>query len=69
MCQMLRLPVLYYMLRVVPKDATPPWLNSGKVTEDETRPLPLFSTMIFRKPSIEGGFYYCNGVVSFGKAE
>lgn len=49
MCQMLRTPVLYYMMRVVPKDATPPWLDSGKVTDDETRPLPLFSTMIFRK--------------------
>lgn len=36
-------------MRVVPKDATPPWLDSGKVTDDETRPLPLFSTMIFRK--------------------
>ena len=46
---MLHAPVLYCMMRVVPKDATPPWLNGGKVTDDETRPLPLFSTMIFRK--------------------
>lgn len=59
---MLRLPVLYYMMRVVPKDATPPWLDSGKVTDDETRPLPLFSTMIFRKlPQNEGSFYYVMG--------
>lgn len=62
MCQMLRLPVLYYMMRVVPKDATPPWLDSGKVTDDETRPLPLFSTMIFRKlPQNGGSFYYVIG--------
>lgn len=54
--------MICYMLRVVPKDATPPWLDSGKVTDDETRPLPLFSTMIFRKlPQNRGSFYYVMG--------
>ena len=61
MCQMLRLPVLYCMMRVVPKDATPPWLDSGKVTDDETRPLPLFFIKISAKLPFGGGFYYVMG--------
>lgn len=56
-------PVVHYILRVVPQDdAIPPWLNSGKVTDDEKpRPLPLFHSNDFLEPSDEGGFYYVMG--------
>lgn len=54
--------VVHYILRVVPQDdAIPPWLNSGKVTDDETRPLPLFHSNDFLEPSDEGSFYYVMG--------
>lgn len=36
-------------------------VDGGKVTDGKTRPLPLFSTMIFRKPFVKGGFYYAMG--------
>lgn len=36
--------VVHYILRVVPQDdAIPPWLNSGKVTDDETQTLAAVS--------------------------
>lgn len=37
-------PVVHYILRVAPQDdAIPPWLNSGKVTDDETQTLAAVS--------------------------
>lgn len=54
--------VVHYILRVVPQDdAIPPWLNSGKVTDDETQTLALFHSNDFLEPSDEGGFYYVMG--------
>lgn len=47
--------------------ATPPWLNGGKVTESETRPLPPFSIPIFPKLSKNGQLLLCYGVVSVAK--
>lgn len=36
--------VVHYILRVVPRDdAIPPWLSSGKVTDDETQTLAAVS--------------------------
>lgn len=36
--------VIHYILRVVPHDdAMPPWLSSGKVTDDETQTLAAVS--------------------------
>lgn len=36
--------VVFYILRVVPQDdAIPPWLNSGKVTDNETQTLAAVS--------------------------
>ena len=36
--------VVHYILRVVPQDdAMPPWLSSGKVTDDETQTLAAVS--------------------------
>lgn len=39
--------VVHYILRVVPQepqdDAIPPWLNSGKVTDNETQTLAAVS--------------------------
>lgn len=42
--------VINYILRVVPQDdAIPPWLNSGKVTDNETPdPCRCFILTIFR---------------------
>ena len=37
-------PVVHYILRVVPQDdAIPPWLSSGKVTDNETQTLAAVS--------------------------
>jgi hypothetical protein len=48
-------------------EPTPPWLNSGKVTETETsRPLPLFLIMLLHAVPFWAALLF-DGVVSRGK--